>query len=391
MFTRNCKTSEAIWIASAWATTDCTVSSALWNARARLRALVVGLDFHQTDPRILRRFAAYVRVLRVAGVFHPKTYLFQSGSTFLCIVGSSNFTAGGFGANAETNLTVAGPTSDPLFRTVRMHIEALSEQARRLTEPELRDYTRAYERLRALRQRLTRYRPSRQAIGQARLQGQHEVEGRQAPEDLAISWPVFQARVLAQEHDRRRGLRVRIREGEPSFLGVSAETRRLFNRKRILANMTHEERRKVGGLHNDYLYFGSMKGAGRFRSILLRTPGRLDRALNVIPRTGDVAYRHFQAFVRRLPRARIGISTATRLLAMKRPDRFLCVDAKNIPTLARTFGVTRTSLNTFAGYWILMRRIWQCPWFEAPRPRDGLAAAVWNSRVALLDAFYYEP
>jgi hypothetical protein len=166
--------------------------------------------------------------------------------------------------------------------------------------------------------------------------------------------------------------------------------RKLFRQKRSLARMTRDERRQVAGLHDDYLYFGSMKGAGAFQNLVLEKPERLDRALQAIPLHGEVTHRQFRAFVSR-PQSRIAIATATRLLAMKRQDRLLCVDSRNTAELARAFGATRASLQTFEGYWKLLKRVWACPWFRAPRPRTGFGTDLWDSRVAILDAFYYEP
>ena len=53
------------------------------------------------------------------------------------------------------------------------------------------------------------------------------------------------------------------------------------------------------------------------------------------------------------------MGTASRLLAMKRPDLFLCVDAKNRTRIAKAFDVSAFSLQTFEGYWDLMQRIWR--------------------------------
>jgi hypothetical protein len=84
------------------------------------------------------------------------------------------------------------------------------------------------------------------------------------------------------------------------------------------------------------------------------------------------------------------VGTASRLLAMKRPDFFLCVDAKNQTRIAKAFGVSASSLQTFEGYWDLMQRIWRCPWNRAPRPRRALDGRVWDAPVAQLDSLYYD-
>src|SRR5206468_1967265 len=55
-FAKWSKSATEIRIATAWATSACPVLGDLEASRSRLRALVVGLDFHQTDPRFLARF-----------------------------------------------------------------------------------------------------------------------------------------------------------------------------------------------------------------------------------------------------------------------------------------------------------------------------------------------
>jgi hypothetical protein len=75
---------------------------------------------------------------------------------------------------------------------------------------------------------------------------------------------------------------------------------------------------------------------------------------------------------------------------MKRPDVFLCADAKNRAGIARAFAMSASALQSFEGYWDLMQRIWRCPWNRAPRPRRALDRRVWNARVALLDSLYYD-
>ncbi|HLN04566.1 MAG TPA: hypothetical protein VK335_35090 [Bryobacteraceae bacterium] len=57
--------------------------------------------------------------------------------------------------------------------------------------------------------------------------------------------------------------------------------------------------------------------------------------------------------------------------------------------IAAAFGVSAASLMTFDGYWDLIQRIWNCPWWKAPQPRAALDRRIWNARVALLDSLYY--
>jgi HKD family nuclease len=130
-------------------TTTITSSSALRAAFAKAAAeatevrvatawasmsLVVGLDFDATDPAFLKHFSenrseaeagAPVKTFRDSGTFHPKVYLFNTRSAFTAIVGSSNFTDGGFGSNLEMNLLVTGKVSDSVFLELQGWIDAL--------------------------------------------------------------------------------------------------------------------------------------------------------------------------------------------------------------------------------------------------------------------------
>jgi PLD-like domain len=135
-----CDRADELWIASAWASRACPSSSALWLARKKIRALVVGLDFLQTDPGFLARFREHARVSTEGATFHPKVYLFRAGRRFACMLGSSNFTAGGFGSNVEANIVIRGGVGEPLFKELRERVCALFEYADVLAPDLLRDY-----------------------------------------------------------------------------------------------------------------------------------------------------------------------------------------------------------------------------------------------------------
>jgi hypothetical protein len=150
------------------------------------------------------------------------------------------------------------------------------------------------------------------------------------------------------------------------------------------------KRQFVGGTTRDAGWFGSMRGNGYFQQRLNDDRASLDAALNHIPIKGIVSKRRFDAFAARYKWERAGGGTASRLLAMKRPDLFICIDSKNRRGISEAFGVSGSSLLTFDGYWDLMQRIWRCPWWRALRPQRTLERRVWNVRVALLDSIYYD-
>lgn len=80
------------------------------------------------------------------------------------------------------------------------------------------------------------------------------------------------------------------------------------------------------------------------------------------------------------------IATGSRLLAVKRPDRFLPVTGRSRRQIRKTLGYFATR----KGYVDLHRYIWSLPWFTAPEPIDAKERRVWHARVALLDVVVYD-
>lgn len=93
---------------------------------------------------------------------------------------------------------------------------------------------------------------------------------------------------------------------------------------------------------------------------------------------------------------RSGVPGLSRLLAMKRSDVFVCVNALNRNRLCPQLGVDPTTLS-LSSYWDrVIAPLQAAPWGSAPRPRRAMLegnideAQLWENRVALLDAIYSE-
>ena len=121
-----CAKADDIRIVTAWATMECLGCQQLAEASGAISTLVIGLDFYQTAPPFLESFRSNIRIGQAPGnaIFHPKVYLFRSGKSYCCILGSSNFTGGGFGDNVELNVSVMGKTAEPFFAQVVKFINA---------------------------------------------------------------------------------------------------------------------------------------------------------------------------------------------------------------------------------------------------------------------------
>ena len=89
--------------------------------------ILIGLDFHTTDPVVLRELLSY----REAGycldfycmhgkqkellVYHPKLYLFNNGDNVVSIIGSSNLSKGGLLDNVELNVEISMKDTEEIY------------------------------------------------------------------------------------------------------------------------------------------------------------------------------------------------------------------------------------------------------------------------------------
>lgn len=76
---------------------------------------------------------------------------------------------------------------------------------------------------------------------------------------------------------------------------------------------------------------------------------------------------------------------------MKRPDIFLCVNARNKKKLSEDMGIVRADKLDYERYWDeVVLRIMDSPWWRSPEPLEADEKAVWHARSAMLDAIFYE-
>ena len=115
-------------------------------------------------------------------------------------------------------------------------------------------------------------------------------------------------------------------------------------------------------------------------------------ALDCIPLKGDIIRSNYDDFCRnyeKLPK-RCGFGGATRLLSMKRPDYFICLNSKNRNRLKNDFKIS--SVINLNNYWEeVIERIMDSNWWDSPKPSNLSDISIWNARAAFLDAIYYDP
>jgi len=321
-----------------------------------------------------------------SGTFHPKAYYFQSGDKAAAIVGSANFTKAGTTDNVEAALLLEGSAADAPLQSIRAMIESLWDQGNRIDDEFLSSYRLRYAASRRYREALSK--PLR--VNRPKKDATH-------PDLLKKSWRSYVSSVKSSQHHNLDGRLRMLRKAQSllnsadSFSGLTVEQRKaiagVVGRKEILGNDL--DNYKWG-------WFGSMFGAGTFKNRIAENDRHLSAALECIPPMGEVTSDDYFAFIEEFIKAfkksdrKGGLPPATRLLAMKRPDYFVCVDSKNLRKMSGVFGFARTTLN-FEKYWSdIVETIIQAKWWQARRPA-GTDGRIWDGRAAMLDAIYYEP
>jgi HKD family nuclease len=372
---------DNVAIAVAWASAGTDVYEALRKNKNKIHRVVIGTHFYQTHPDVLEDFIGCneVRfVLQPQGVFHPKAYLFWGKKSWDILVGSANLTAGAMGRNSELMIHISstGSPSD-IHLQLKNQIEEYWEQGEVVTAQSVSAY-------RAL------WKTQQQAL--KRVSGAYSSGTKsKAPihtEIMSMSWSSFFKAVKADPF-----------HGFDKRCDLLDLVRNAFKESTTYSTMELGLRKTIAGLPNDvnvhWGWFGSMRGAGYFHQAVNNNNPHLSAALDFIPLNGAIAREHYEnyisEFVRAFPDGRDGVSLASRLLALKRPDYFVCLDSKNKTKLCKDFGIKQAGM-TYERYWDdVVCRIVDSVWWNEPKPSDKIAARVWMGRAAMLDAIFYQP
>ena len=372
-----------ISIATAWASADTDVFRALVSHEDRIVKAVIGTHFYQTHPDVLDQFVDSKKVkfiLQPDGVFHPKVYLFWSSEAWEVVIGSPNLTVGALTKNSELSILITSSDGQPaLKQEIADVIKGYFDEAKTVKSSEAENYRKLWK------------------LKARTLKKVADIFG-----DEAATKPATQSTVMPMEwkdylaeikKDKFHGFRDR--------LDLIAEIRGYFQTHKHFNDMDLDVRKGIAGLPStntvikNWAWFGSMRGAGAFAGRINASNKAFSLALDEIPLIGEVRREHYERFIAQYLKAyengRDGLATATRLLAMKRPDVFLCVDKQNLAKLAQDVGIVSPGKLDYERYWEeVVERLMQSPWWQSPEPTDPLEREAWHARAAMLDAIFYE-
>lgn len=382
------KRHDEIYVATAWGSNG-PVADSLFKQAHKFRSVTFGLAFCQTDPDLVDRMVDVANsfvALSDKGTFHPKLYYFSTGSEAEAVVGSSNFTNGGLGVNIEANLHIKGPVSAIVFKEIRETIENFSA----LQQPVTKDLAERYRLQFAAAKKLKK--PKNPVLPGS------SPRAKQLASTLAnMSWSDYSTAVRSGKYHKFSERLALLRACQRMISGVSSFGDLSPNEWKAISGVIGKRQKEAAGLDDhDWGWFGSMKGMGDFANRVSEQDPHLAAALDGIPRHGDVSKDQYDQFCESFLSAfkksqRTGsYPTATRLLAMKRPDVFVCISRPNLDGIAAGLGFAKSTLN-LENYWArVIEPISVSPWFNSDRP-NGVDAELWDGRVAMLDAIYYNP
>jgi HKD family nuclease len=369
-----------IAIATAWASAKTDVFEALVQHKDRIAQAVIGTHFYQTDPDVLDQFVGSKTVkfmLQPDGVFHPKVYLFWSKEAWEVIVGSPNLTAGALTKNSELSVLITSNDHQPELKSeVADVIASYWAEAEAVSRRDADNY-------RILWKLKTRELKRVADIFGEKKTSKPAVQSSVMPMD----WASYLAEV---KKDKTHGFKER--------LAMLKAVREQFDQHENFNDIPFDARRGIAGLDSETIpnpkWFGSMRGAGKFYSLINKGHEAFSLALDEIPLVGEVRKEHYDRYIteykKAYPEGRDGLGTATRLLSMKRPDVFLCVDSKNLDKLAKDVGIVKAGLD-YERYWEeVVLRLLEAPWWQSPEPTNATEKAVWQARAAMLDAIFYD-
>ncbi len=305
------------------------------------------------------------------GVYHPKVYLFENGNgAWECIIGSPNFTRFAFEKNRETAVLISSDDNNAMdaYSTIDRIITADWNNGKQIDEVAFEEYKKNREN-----------RPN----STQEPSDQQDSQRAEIFDILYISWPKYYQLITTEDKSLKERLEV-LKFAQKRFLQEIP-----FNKLDTL------EKKRIAGLikddEADWKFFGSTGSSGLFAHAIIVNNQNISEALDKIPIKGEVYKKDYENYIQEFSQVKGGgLATATRLLAMKRPDYFLCVNGKNKNELCEDFDIPKNI--TVENYWgRVVEKVKHCAWWQAEKPKDLEGLSVWESRTALLDVLYYRP
>ncbi len=365
-----------ISIAVAWATDQCSMFDALCRNESKIEKMIVGLNFTRTTPRFIKSFMSNkkVRFLELdSHTFHPKFYFFyNSPSDWSLIIGSSNFTKGGFGLNMEACVLInSEDKQNDFYKQCTDYINNVWEQSSRLRYADFSKYKAKFE----------------------KQKKEHLYDKYKFPLTKygaiidTLSWKEYVKRVMKDKDS----VEVRCQ--------ILKKAHELFNKYSSFKDFPDNERKCVAGIQRelpgmedvDWGFFGTCSSNGKFTKAIIDNHTKLVKAIDVIPLEGEVTAEQYKKYCSIWKKEfKEPVALASRLLAMKRPDLFVCINSRNRKLLCNEFAISQSPLS-MDSYWNeIVSRIQTSAWYKDSSPKSIYEKELRSYMAAMLDSIYYQ-
>lgn len=387
-FKRCCEEYDSIDLAAAWCgdPKHALPYKQLERLGLAVRA-TIGVSFEQTHPegiRWLMGIASDVRIFRseTAILFHPKIYLFRRERSFALFLGSSNLTYSGFYRNIEANVLIEGDVDNEDVRLVdlmrMLDVWRSDVNSFAPTKKWLDGYAAKFL----------------ASIDKARKNG---IETPATDEDQIpttnwlsqADWDVY----FAQIHNGLRGTG----RAASTYLDLLESVQETLPLPWD-ASIFHEinNRRIIGGME-PFGWLGHVASSGAFRKIMADTTDTATQSIiaDAINQISDLQlplnWNALELQLNRLTALGPTMKVWSRLLCLVRPDVYCTVASPIVRVnMSETLSVAKASFEKPAGYIRILKMVHGAPWFLSSRPSDLEQALIWDRRVAMMDAIFYE-
>jgi hypothetical protein len=378
-FSRLLKQYKKYYWTTAWAGESLTLFRGLIANKNKIEKITVGIHFYQTHPDFIRAFIDSEQVKFIkqpSGTFHPKLYLFYNdNNSWELLIGSANFTNGAFTKNTEATTLIKSDDSNTnnILKTAFELINKSWNKASIFTKPKFDEYNKDREKCKPKIKDL-----NKQYEG---LKIFHK------PPIAIKSWDEF-----INDNKMRPSSDIKER------LKVISECKKMFYKVDHFKDFKEDERRYIAGIPNNYNqtnyweWFGNMRGSGIFKNKIIKNDLNISKALDQIPLEGKITKRNYDNFVKHFTKTFAGncIAIASRLLAMKRPDTFVCLNSMNKRKLCEDFKIKQYKM-TFDRYWEdIIETIYNSNWWtEKSILKNGQDRKIKEAKAAFLDVLYF--
>lgn len=390
-----------IYIISAWGSYN-NHAKLLIDNKKKIKSLNIGITGYLTDPELIKNLieldnAYIISPEGVSGIFHPKVYYFEKGDKAAAIIGSSNFTNGGLNQNIELNSYFKGEKNENIFKGIRNNFQLIEKDTKRLavTEGIYKWY-------------LTKHNSNKGNVIKT------------SPPPKSDNDPIFSDLVQMDwetyiDFIHSEAKRIKKPNATSSRLSLLRRNQSYFISNEQFENFNLIPRKDIAGTLSEKQYneefedggwgwFGTMSAQGKFTKAIINinnetieSLSKISKFIDNIPRKESITRDHFKSYKKIADIRGIAIGIATRFLAMKRPDQFICINNGNQPYIEDALNLNKGSLNV-ENYWEnVIEPIRDSKWYNSPRPDNAKNAKyledaeIWDYRVAMLDAVYYKP